>query len=1005
LASWQLNDAPPDGDLTVQSTEVLAPFDGVTRWFGNRLSRSFLVLIALVLIAFAELLPRGGLQSAMADVGFAGLIVGAIAILVQGSRRQNIVDVDTYANVDWRRSWRWTMVGLGILGLLVTQTWFRAGTVIAGGDISPPIGTAWIGRIFASYGWSGNDLGGPVNGQLRLPWAAVEWTTVHLGGSGALAQRIWISLLVALILVSAGALARSLGFSPSTGAIVSIAYFFSPMTFSEVGQVNDVFLSAMVLIPLLAAAVISYGNVRLRMWQVGLAFVLSAPFVGYAYENPPLVGMMIATTLFAVLISWAKFGRQAAVRATRAAVVGGGLLALASLYWLIPAVGEYKIAATGSLSPLSAWAFTESRATLTNGLWLNNSWAWGNPEYFPYARVFGVFPLDLIPVLVPLMAFGALALRRSSRSRGDDRLMGLIVISALVLVLLSTGTEEPGRWLFDPLYNLPHGWLLREPGRFLMAAGLGYALLVGVFIDQTSKFGAATVFRFKGKHWHRRERVYTIRWIAAALVVAIIAGSFPIWTGILISGKRQELPSTHAAIPAYWTSMGSYLNGSKSPNGSLLVMPPDDFYQMPYNWFYGNDSFIVDLLSRHVIVPTAQGYVQTSLSLLNALQEESSALLGHQWAAAGAILNALDTPLVLVRGDIENEFPGRDIVSPTALVTALRQDPEMVAEQSFGPLSIFKIKSRYHEPWNNIATVASSVPNLDDLGILAPRTALVTSKPLRGVVSLTQLAPIGMWTLAGNQISTQVTVPDNRKYRLATTSAGSLKSFALTLRPISGSKVTATVKMSASGSLIDNGDFKSGKWGPVGNCLNARPLQNRNDLSATIEDGVAPGGLPALKLNALYDSACETSVLNWRSGPVLLSLWTRSVNGAAPSICVWEQPSNMCAAMPSLTSSLGWDHFGASFSPVSGTTSLTVFLYANAVTNGGPASVEYANVEATSIAGAPNLDLIGTPSGLLVTRKLDVLHTSYVAGTSAKRGTRHVLVNGLTNGYLYRARN
>jgi hypothetical protein len=135
----------------------------------------------------------------------------------------------------------------------------------------------------------------------------------------------------------------------------------------------------------------------------------------------------------------------------------------------------------------------------------------------------------------------------------------------------------------------------------------------------------------------------------------------------------------------------------------------------------------------------------------------------------------------------------------------------------------------------------------------------------------------------------------------------------------------------------------------------------------------------------------------------LLSLWSKSVNGAAPSICIWEQPSNTCAPMPSLTTSRGWQHFGASFNPVSGTTSLTVFVYANAVTNGGPASVEYANVEVTSIAGAPNLDLVGTPSGVVVKRKLDVLHTSYVATAQAVKGTRHVLVNGLTNGYLYRA--
>ena len=42
---------------------------------------------------------------------------------------------------------------------------------------------------------------------------------------------------------------------------------------------------------------------------------------------------------------------------------------------------------------------------------------------------------------------------------------------ALFLVLLSTGTRLPGALVFDPLYQLPLGWQLREPGRFLILGG------------------------------------------------------------------------------------------------------------------------------------------------------------------------------------------------------------------------------------------------------------------------------------------------------------------------------------------------------------------------------------------------------------------------------------------------------------------------------------------------------------------------------------------------------
>ena len=61
-------------------------------------------------------------------------------------------------------------------------------------------------------------------------------------------------------------------------------------------------------------------------------------------------------------------------------------------------------------------------------------------------------------------------------------------------------------------------------------------------------------------------------------------------TGAIAPDHRPVLPSTHVSVPAYWTAMASYLNGS-APPGNLLVLPEDDFYQMPYTWgYYGADA-------------------------------------------------------------------------------------------------------------------------------------------------------------------------------------------------------------------------------------------------------------------------------------------------------------------------------------------------------------------------------------------------------------------------------
>ena len=55
-------------------------------------------------------------------------------------------------------------IGLAIVGLIAAiaaQSWFDPGRLLAGGDLSPVVGTAWLGRLFAPWSWSGSDLGGP----------------------------------------------------------------------------------------------------------------------------------------------------------------------------------------------------------------------------------------------------------------------------------------------------------------------------------------------------------------------------------------------------------------------------------------------------------------------------------------------------------------------------------------------------------------------------------------------------------------------------------------------------------------------------------------------------------------------------------------------------------------------------------------------------------------------------------------------------------------------------
>lgn len=968
--------------------------------------RRVLAATGLCAIVVAELVPTGSLQGFLAGVGFFALLVAAV--MVAASSRPVLTESsERIAGAGRLLAWRWTLVGLGVFGGLVVQTWFRGGTLIASGDIAPPIGTAWIGRLFATYGWSGNDLGGAQANQGMLPFAVLDSLVHKAGGSGALAQRIWITLLVAGILVAAGALARSFGLTPTAGAVVALLFFFNPITLSQVG-INDVYLAAMVLLAALPAAVVSHGRGNLRTWQLALVFVASAPFVGFAYSNPPLVAMIVFVTAVCPLLVRIRFGPRAAGRSLRGLWIGLALGAGASAYWFIPSQAALVDVATGNLSTLSSWAFTEARSNLANGFWLNTTWGWQFPEYFPYAHFFARFPLIAVRALVPFLAFVGLAMPSPANERGRaaQRLGGALAVGALAVILLSTGTNAPGNLLFDPLYHLPHGWLLREPGRFLIAVALFFALLVGLLIDRLAdrRAGRDATDRAFSRLGGPRSRFPLGATTACLAAVVGFAAAFPLWTGGVVLGAQHGFPSAHVTVPGYWTAAADYLNSSSAPSGALLVLPPDDFYQMPYAWYYGNDGFIPDLFDRHVVVPAGQGYDAASSELVAAVGWEAQALVNRRWTLAGDDLDAIGTPIVMVRGDVDASFPKRNIVSPAALLRSLDADPEMQRIHSDGPLSFFGLRTGFDRPPTTYATTTEAAPDLRALAVLPGRTALVTSPSRPGHVLVAYPPPAPDWTVRSNSLTTEVQVPEGWDYTvrsIAVTRSPESADLSVRTSAASGNRMNVQLSEPLGTSLLANGDFHDGPLSPVGNCDNALPVTSGDAFGASVLDQGGPNHQAALQLEASIDSACESAPLGWRRGSIDLRLETRSVAGSAPRLCLWEAPLDQCATTPPLSSKSGWQTANMIVTPDAGTKTVRLFLYSDAPSGGGTSIEQYADVRVRSTAPAPQVAVVGTPTTRVATADRLVAWTEgYSSAWTSPSGTTHVVVDGLRNGWI-----
>ena len=286
------------------------------------------------------------------------------------------------------------------------------------------------------------------------------------------------------------------------------------------------------------------------------------------------------------------------------------LLLAASSYWIVPAVLHLSGFSGSRVVSLATWTWTEGRATIRNAFWLNAIWGWRFPEYYPYAPAYDGLPLKVAAFGLPAIAFSALALqvraRRDQRVQRDRefRLAVAAATVALIVIFISTGTNAPGNIVFDPLYSLPFGWLLREPGRFLMLVALAYAVLTAVVVQ-------ALVHRNSAIESVRSHRLSSgiLRFAVAPLVLgtSILAG-FPLFTGAIVPDNRPGLPPAHVKMPGYWTEMAGFVDALPI-QGALLVMPPDDFYQMPYTWgYYGSDAFVVEMFHRPVLVPNGQGY-------------------------------------------------------------------------------------------------------------------------------------------------------------------------------------------------------------------------------------------------------------------------------------------------------------------------------------------------------------------------------------------------------------
>ncbi len=569
----------------------------------------------------------------------------------------------------------WKIIFLIILGL-TPILWFKSGFIIAKGDNFPFFEPLLNFHRF-SYVWQDYFNVGSIPQPGNPSPAGMIWMGVWvvLSGVGLSLDSIQ-ALLQVFYFLGAG---LSMYFLASTiykkekitPLIASVFYMFN--FFMILRTLNDGVSWVLVFLPLLITFYIKViRNVRNGQRLVGnaLGFVaVSSILTSFITVNPPLlalVGLVLVTLFIYTLIS--QVGIR--LKIIKTLIFLSVVCILVNLWWIIPFSAQVIPFIQGSSSlgtptTIDSWSFVHARASFLNLFQLNGLWAWGS-EYFPYAESYAN-PLLILLAFVPmLLAFSGLLFKSKYL-----RINLLFSVSVLALLFLSKGIHPPFESVNLFFYEyIPGFFLFREPfPKFFILLLIPLALLIGSSVNSI----AARL---------RKVRIFHGRVVSGVFVGLIICSflisAFPLVTGDVILGKTESLPfDSYVKIPAYWYDASDYINAQKG-DFRILLIPSDDYYQMPYTWgYYGADAFPSRLIVKPVIQQLSGGY--TTNEELTSLVYSKIAL--NETAGFVSLLSLLNVKYLLQRNDVSWNLTDRTILSPETVKSFLGSVPGVNLER------------------------------------------------------------------------------------------------------------------------------------------------------------------------------------------------------------------------------------------------------------------------------------------------------------------------------------
>ncbi|MEE9176055.1 MAG: hypothetical protein V3U19_07760 [Thermodesulfobacteriota bacterium] len=344
---------------------------------------------------------------------------------------------------------------------------------------------------------------------------------------------------------------------------------------------------------------------------------------------------------------------------------------LLSSVWILPAV---RRAGFGYYSSSATMSYVESLSSQTQ---LYNIFRLIGQSGGPFMDGVGYTGLSIWPLMgfvAVLLGFSALLLHKEGR----EGMVLIFSMIALMGIILSTGTLYIGgfyRWLF---LNFPFFFAFREPSKFLVLAGFGLSMLVGITVEAVLSL--------------RRPNVRLMSFLVP-LFLSLVLLSQGIFAWPMFAGDNL-LYSQHPryTLSEEYRELGAWVDSQEGVY-KVIVLPYTGF--IIRTWHFVSKKPLL-YISTSSLSPLNSDAYQSSIFMFEILErgdlEGFAVLAGLEGIKYIVVDRDLDLRLIKETPDDYNFIPpfNRFNLSGSSLVQFLQASSEFEKMREFGPYVLFE---------------------------------------------------------------------------------------------------------------------------------------------------------------------------------------------------------------------------------------------------------------------------------------------------------------------------